>query len=84
MQSIVLPQTFSAMMPGLLTQSIVLFQPTSLVYVVGLSDFMTTVVRVADGSGRIVEVYLFCAAVYFLLSYGASTGTRHLERRLRL
>lgn len=84
MQSIVLPQAFRAMIPGILTQSIVLFQATSLVYVVGLSDFMTTAVRVANGSGRIVEIYLFCAAVYFLLSYGASVGTRHLERRLRL
>jgi glutamate/aspartate transport system permease protein len=84
MQSIVLPQAFRAMIPGLLTQSIVLFQATSLVYVVGLSDFMTTAVRVANSSGRIVEVYLFCVAVYFLLSYSASVGTRHLERRLRL
>jgi glutamate/aspartate transport system permease protein len=84
MQSIVLPQAFRAMIPGLLTQSIVLFQATSLVYVVGLSDFMTTAVRVANGSGRIVEIYLFGAATYFLLSYGASVGTQHLERRLGL
>jgi glutamate/aspartate transport system permease protein len=84
MQCIVLPQAFRAMTPGLLTQSIILFQSTSLVYVVGLSDFMTTAVRVANGSGRIVEVYLFCVAMYFVLSYGASVGTQHLERRLKL
>jgi glutamate/aspartate transport system permease protein len=84
MQSIVLPQAFRAMTPGLLTQAIILFQATSLVYVVGLSDFMTTAVRVANGSGRIVEIYLLCAAVYFALSYSASVGAQHLERRLRL
>jgi glutamate/aspartate transport system permease protein len=84
MQSIVLPQAFRAMAPGLLTQSIILFQATSLVYVVGLSDFMTTVVRVANGSGHIVEVYLFCAAVYFVLSYSASLAAQRLERRLSL
>jgi len=82
MQSIVLPQAFRAMIPGLLTQSIIVFQATSLVYVVGLSDFMTTTVRIANGSGRIVEVYLFCAATYFVLSYGASVVARYLERRL--
>jgi glutamate/aspartate transport system permease protein len=81
MQSIVLPQAFRAMIPALLTQTIVLFQATSLVYVVGLADFMTTIVRVASGSGRIVEVYLFCAFVYFVISYGASVGARVLERR---
>jgi glutamate/aspartate transport system permease protein len=84
MQSIVLPQAFRTMTPALISQSIILFQSTSLVYVVGLSDFMTTAVRVANGSGRIVEIYLFCAAVYFVLSYGASVGTQYLERRLKL
>jgi glutamate/aspartate transport system permease protein len=81
MQTIVMPQAFRAMIPALLTQTIVLFQATSLVYVVGLADFMTTIVRVAGGSGRIVEVYLFCALVYFVISYGASVGARVLERR---
>ena len=42
MRYVVLPQAIRNMMPVLLTQSIVMLQDTSLVYVVGLRDFLTT------------------------------------------
>jgi glutamate/aspartate transport system permease protein len=82
MISIVLPQAFRAMLPVILTQGIILFQDTSLVYVVALSDFMTTASLIANREDRLVEVYLFCAAVYFCLCFAASRSVKQLQRRL--
>ncbi|MNR31072.1 Glutamate/aspartate transport system permease protein GltK [compost metagenome] len=83
MRLIVLPQAFRAMVPVMLTQAIILFQDTSLVYVVSLTDFMTTASRIAVREGRMVEVYLFCAAVYFVICFLTSKGVRRLQRRLK-
>lgn len=82
MREIVLPQAFRAMIPVMLTQTIILFQDTSLVYVVALSDFMTSASLIANRDGRLVEVYLFCAFVYFVLCFSASRAVRHLQGKL--
>ncbi|MDX2101639.1 MAG: ABC transporter permease subunit [Alphaproteobacteria bacterium] len=82
MRYIVLPQAFRAMLPILLTQSIILFQDTSLVYVVGLRDFLTAANIVASRDQRPVEMYLFIAAVYLVLCAGGSFAVRRLQRRL--
>ena len=81
MISIVLPQAFRNMAPVLLTQTIVLFQDTSLVYVLSLTDFFGAAVKVAQRDGRLMEMYLFVALVYFLISYSASQFVRYLQRR---
>jgi glutamate/aspartate transport system permease protein len=78
---VVLPQAFSKMLPILLTQCIILFQDTSVVYVVGLADFMTTTKRIVERDGRIVEGYLFAATVYFLISFLASKAVDTLKKR---
>ena len=72
MRHIVMPQALRNMMPILLTQSIILFQDTSLVYVVTLRDFMTSVSTVANQELRLVELYLFAAAVYFAICFAGS------------
>jgi glutamate/aspartate transport system permease protein len=72
MRYIVMPQAFRNMAPVLLTQSIILFQDTSLVYVVSLRDFMTSVSTVANQDLRLVEMYLFAAVVYFAICFTAS------------
>jgi glutamate/aspartate transport system permease protein len=77
MRYIVMPQAFRNMMPILLTQSIILFQDTSLVYVVTLRDFMTSVSTVANQELRLVELYLFAAAVYFAICFA---GSRFINR----
>ena len=64
---IVLPQAFTNMLPILVTQAIILFQDTSLVFVVSLRDFMTASSIVAQTEGRLVEMYLFAALVYFII-----------------
>jgi glutamate/aspartate transport system permease protein len=81
MRYVVLPQAFRAMVPILLTQSIILFQDTSLVYVVGLHDFLTAATVVAGRDNRVVELYSFVAVVYLVLCVGASLGVRRLQSR---
>jgi glutamate/aspartate transport system permease protein len=76
---VVLPQAFRNMRPVLLTRAIVIFQDTSLAYVVSLTDFMTATSIVADRDGRPVELYLFAAAVYLVLSSIAEVGVRWLQ-----
>jgi glutamate/aspartate transport system permease protein len=82
MGHVILPQAFRNMVPLLLTQSIVLFQDISLVYVIGLSDFLGVAAKIGQRDGRLVELYLFVAVVYFVLCFAASLLVRRLQRRL--
>lgn len=81
MTKVVLPQAFRNMVPILLTQGIILFQDTSLVYVVGLTDFMGAASKVAQRDGRLVEMYLFAALIYFLFCFSASYFVRRMQVR---
>ena len=81
---IVLPQAFRNMVPVLLTQTIILFQDTSLVYVLSITDFLGAASKVAQRDGRLVEMYLFAAIVYFLISLAASHGVRRLQHRIAI
>jgi glutamate/aspartate transport system permease protein len=81
---IILPQAFRNMVPVLLTQTIILFQDTSLVYVLSITDFLGAASKVAQRDGRLVEMYLFAAAVYFVISLAASTLVRRLNRHIAI
>ncbi len=81
---IVLPQAFRNMVPVLLTQTIILFQDTSLVYVISVTDFLGAASKVAERDGRLVEMYTFAAAVYFIISLVASRAVAHLQRRVAI
>ncbi|WP_050476228.1 amino acid ABC transporter permease [Herbaspirillum rhizosphaerae] len=82
MGSIVLPQAFRMMIPVLLTQTIILFQDVSLVYVLSITDFVGAASKVAQRDGRLVEMYLFVAVVYFIISFSLSLLVKRLNRRL--
>ena len=82
MGTIVLPQAFRNMLPVLLTQTIILFQDTSLVYVISITDFLGAASKVAQRDGRLVEMYLFVAVVYFIISYLLSDQVKRLQARL--
>lgn len=82
MRYIVLPQAFRSMVPVLLTQAIVLFQDTSLVYVVGLKDFLVSAELIANRDQRLVEMFVFVAIVYFVICFAGSLYARHLQRKL--
>ncbi len=84
MAYVVLPQAFRNMLPVLLTQTIILFQDTSLVYVLSITDFLGAASKIAQRDGRLVEMYLFAALVYFVISLAASRGVRVLQRRLAI
>jgi glutamate/aspartate transport system permease protein len=84
MRYVVLPQAFRNMLPVLLTQTIVLFQDTSLVYVLSIPDFLGAASKVAQRDGRLVEMYLFAALVYFVVSSIASFGVRRLQARIAI
>jgi glutamate/aspartate transport system permease protein len=84
MGNIVLPQAFRNMIPVLLTQTIVLFQDVSLVYMLSIPDFVGAASKIAQRDGRLVEMYIFVAVVYFLICYALSLLVRSLQRRVAI
>jgi glutamate/aspartate transport system permease protein len=82
MRLVILPQAFRNMAPLLLTQSIILFQDTSLVYVIAVADFFGAAYRVGDRDGRLVEMLLFAGAVYFVISYLGSSLVKRFQRKV--
>ena len=82
MRLVILPQAFRNMIPVLLTQTIILFQDTSLVYVISATDFVGAASKIAQRDGRLVEMYLFVAAVYFVLCYTLSFGVKRLQKKI--
>ena len=84
MGHIVLPQAFRNMLPVLLTQTIILFQDTSLVYVISVTDFFGAAAKVANRDYRLVEMYTFCAVVYFIISFSLSLLVKRLQARLAI
>jgi len=84
MRFVVLPQAFRNMLPVIFTQTIVLFQDTSLVYVLSITDFLGAASKVAQRDGRLTEMYLFAALVYFLICFTASFFVKRLQTRISI
>lgn len=79
---IILPQAFRKVTPLLLQQSIILFQDTTLVYAVGLLDFLGSARSMGDISGELTQYLAFAGAVYFIFSFFASVMVKRLQKRL--
>ena len=84
MGTVVLPQAFRNMIPVLLTQTVVLFQDVSLVYVLSITDFVGAASKVAQRDGRLVEMYLFVAVVYFIMCYSLSLLVKRLQQKVAI
>jgi glutamate/aspartate transport system permease protein len=84
MKLVVLPQAFRNMLPVLLTQTIILFQDTSLVYAVGEYDLLKGFEVAGKNFNRPVETYLVAAVVYFVICYGLSTLVRRLQKKIAI
>jgi glutamate/aspartate transport system permease protein len=84
MGTVVLPQAFRNMLPVLLTQTIILFQDTSLVYVLSITDFLGAAAKIAQRDGRLIEMYLFVAVVYFIISFSLSYLVKRLQQRIAI
>jgi len=84
MRLIILPQAFRNMVPVLLTQTIILFQDTSLVYAIGAYDLLKGFTTAGKIYGRNEEAYLLAAVVYFVLCYSLSWGVKRLNSRIAI
>jgi len=84
MSYIVLPQAFRNMLPILLTQTIILFQDTSLVYVISSTDFLGAASKVANRDNRLLEMYTFAALVYFVICASMSWYVRKLQAKISI
>lgn len=84
MRLIVLPQAFRNILPVLLTQMIVLFQDVSLVSLLNVTDFVGASVKIAQRDSRVVEMYLFVAIVYFVLSFALSMMVKQLQKHIAI
>lgn len=84
MRIVVLPQAFRNMLPVLLTQTIILFQDTSLVYAIGAYDMLKGFEIVGKNFNRPVETYLVAAVLYFIISFSLSTLVKQLQSRIAI
>ncbi len=84
MQFIILPQAFRNMLPVLLTQTIILFQDTSLVYAIGAYDLLKGFEIAGKNFNRPVETYLVAAAVYFVICFSLSMTVRKLQNKIAI
>lgn len=88
MRLVVLPQALKISIPPLVNISIGFFQDTTLVTIIGLLDFLSTIRTAMQDPNwvgiAVMEGYLFAAFVYLVFSYGMGAYSRFLERRLRL
>lgn len=82
MRYVILPQAVRNMLPVLLTQTIILFQDTSLVYVISGNDFMGAVSKIAQRDGQLVLMYSFAAVCYLTVSVSLSMLVRRLQRMI--
>ena len=84
MRLIVLPQAFRNMLPVLLTQTIILFQDTSLVYAISAYDLLKGFQNAGKIYGRTEEAYLMAAIVYFILCFSLSFLVKRLQQRIAI
>ena len=84
MRLIVLPQAFRNMVPILLTQTIILFQDTSLVYAIGAYDLLKGLTTAGKIYGRPEEAYLLAAVVYFVICFGLSYVVKKLQNKIAI
>ena len=84
MTLVILPQAFRNMLPVLMTQTIILFQDTSLVYAIGAYDLLKGFETAGKNFGRPEEAYLLAAVVYFVLCYSLSWVVKRLHKKIAI
>lgn len=82
MALVILPQAFRNMLPVLLTQTIILFQDTSLVYAIGAKDLLKAAEIAGKNYNRPIEMYLFSAVLYFAICFALSSLVKRLQRKI--
>ena len=84
MRLVVLPQAFRNMLPVLLTQTIILFQDTSLVYAIGAYDMLKGFEVACKNYGRPVEAYIAAAVLYFVICFGLSWIVKRIHKKIAI
>jgi glutamate/aspartate transport system permease protein len=84
MRLIVLPQAFRNMIPVFMTQTIILFQDTSLVYAIGAYDLLKGFEIAGKNYGRPIETYILAAATYFLICFSLSKAVRAIQTKVAI
>ena len=84
MKLVILPQAFRNMLPVLLTQTIILFQDTSLVYAIGAYDMLKGFEVAGKNFGRPIEAYLAAAVLYFIICYALSWTVKRLHQKIAI
>ena len=84
MKLVILPQAFRNMLPVLMTQTIILFQDTSLVYAIGAYDLLKGFETAGKNFGRPEEAYLLAAVVYFVICYALSYMVKRLHKKIAI
>ncbi len=84
MKLVILPQAFRNMLPVLLTQTIILFQDTSLVYAIGAYDLLKGFETAGKNFGRPIEMYLAAAVLYFIICYSLSWLVKRLHKKIAI
>ncbi|WP_404301622.1 amino acid ABC transporter permease [Alicycliphilus denitrificans] len=84
MRLVILPQAFRNMLPVLLTQTIILFQDTSLVYAIGAYDMLKGFEIAGKNYGRPIEAYMAAAVVYFVICYALSWSVKRLHQKIAI
>ena len=84
MKLVILPQAFRNMLPVLLTQTIILFQDTSLVYVIGAYDLLKGFDTAGKNFGRPTEMYIAAAVLYFIICFSLSWFVKRLHKRIAI
>jgi glutamate/aspartate transport system permease protein len=83
MKLVILPQAFRNMLP-VLTQTIILFQDTSLVYAIGAYDMLKGFEVAGKNFGRPIEAYLAAAVLYFVMCYALSWMVKRLHQKIAI
>jgi len=84
MRLIVLPQAFRNMIPVFMTQTIILFQDTSLVYAIGAYDLLKGFEIAGKNYGRPIETYVLAAATYFVICFSLSKAVRMIQAKVAI
>ncbi|MES2938828.1 MAG: amino acid ABC transporter permease [Pseudomonadota bacterium] len=84
MKLIVLPQAFRNMLPVLLTQTIILFQDTSLVYIITAHDMLHGFVTVGANLSHPREAYILAALLYFVICFALSWLVKRLQTKIAI
>lgn len=84
MKLVILPQAFRNMLPILLTQTIILFQDTSLVYIITAHDMLHGFTVAGSNLSHTREAYILAAILYFAICFSLSAFVKRLQKKIAI